>query len=84
MAEWRIAALAQSCEYCSAAPATPCTDPRTGYVLQSQAAHLVRLRLAGFGQLGQLWPDPQPAPTLDDLPPEPDDLEDRDHDYFRR
>lgn len=73
MAEWRIAALAHPCGYCTAVPAKPCVDPRTGYVLQSQAAHLIRLKAAGFGTFGQLYPDP----------PVEDDPRESDHDYYR-
>lgn len=88
LAEWRVAALAgpDPCGYCNAEPGVPCTDPRTGYQLKYQAAHLVRLKAAGFGDWGVIAPqlpldDPQPAPD-----PYPWNTEPResDHDYYRR
>ncbi len=42
----RARALRVLCPYCHAAPDDPCRDPRTGKVIEHQAAHLRRIRIA--------------------------------------
>lgn len=42
----RARALRVLCPYCHAAPDDPCRDPRTGKVIEHQAAHLRRLKAA--------------------------------------
>lgn len=37
-------ALTVACPYCHAEPGQRCADPRTGYQLERQVAHLQRLR----------------------------------------
>ncbi len=41
----RARALRVLCPYCHAAPDDPCRDPRTGKVIEHQAAHLRRIRI---------------------------------------
>jgi hypothetical protein len=42
----RVDALQFCCPYCAAPPEEECYDPRTGYRLEHQPAHLMRLREA--------------------------------------
>lgn len=37
-------ALTVACPYCQAEPGQRCADPRTGYQLEHQPAHLARLQ----------------------------------------
>ena len=36
-----------TCPYCGARPGEECFDPRTGYVLEKQPAHVRRMQEAG-------------------------------------
>ena len=43
----RATATEVVCPYCGARPGDPCFDPKTGYVLEKQPAHVRRLWEAG-------------------------------------
>ena len=43
----RVNAMTIKCTYCGAAEDRECFDPHTGYVLEHQPAHSIRLREVG-------------------------------------
>lgn len=43
----RVTSMTIACPYCKAPMDRECADPQTGYVLENQPAHNVRMREAG-------------------------------------
>jgi hypothetical protein len=43
----RVTSMTIPCLYCGALADRECADPKTGYVLENQAAHNIRMREAG-------------------------------------
>ena len=43
----RVTSMTIPCDYCGAMPDRECFDPKTGYVLENQPAHNIRMREAG-------------------------------------